>query len=299
MKNTLKISVGIPAYNEAKTIGSLVESILKQKLSQNTSLQEILVYSDGSTDGTVSVLDRIIDKRVKVFIGEKRLGKNVRLNSIFRRFTGDILVLLDADIKLDNNSVIQHVVEPFKRVANLGLVAGNAQPIRAKTFVEGAVNNFIYALNDVRSKINNGRNVYAVRGPILALSHAFAKQLHLPARVPDDRYTYFACVKKGFRFAYAEKALVWFRSPSAIKDQLTQGSRFRTDKDMLFLHFDKKMLEKEYAISPFLQLRMGALQIVHNPVGYAFMKYMHFRIAHTFKKPHASWKIALSTKHVL
>ena len=49
-----QISIIVPAYNESATIASSIRSLLELKYSE----YEIIVVSDGSTDGTIDVLRR-------------------------------------------------------------------------------------------------------------------------------------------------------------------------------------------------------------------------------------------------
>ena len=173
----LKVSIGITAFNEEKNISQLLVAIKKQSTGSDINLVEIIVISDGSNDKTVEVVTSVKDRRIKLFAEKKRLGKNKRINQLFQASAGDVLVLLDADITLQNIGVIDELVKPFVRGKNIGLVAGNAQPLPATTLVAHAVNNFIYALNDMKKRIKNGNNIFSARGPILALSREFTKSL--------------------------------------------------------------------------------------------------------------------------
>ena len=48
----VKVSVGIPVFNEANNIASVIQDILRQQ-QDGWELVEVLVYNDGSTDATV------------------------------------------------------------------------------------------------------------------------------------------------------------------------------------------------------------------------------------------------------
>ena len=50
--NTQSITIGIPAYNEEANIKYLLKLLLNQKI-KNAAIHEVIVVSDGSTDGTV------------------------------------------------------------------------------------------------------------------------------------------------------------------------------------------------------------------------------------------------------
>ena len=66
----MKVLISIPAYNEEKTIGNIINET-KEVMSKTKYDYEILVLDDGSTDGTVKVAK---DLGVLVFSNSSNLG---------------------------------------------------------------------------------------------------------------------------------------------------------------------------------------------------------------------------------
>src|SRR5260370_31297138 len=94
MRRTLRqpsVTVALSAFNEARNIKRLLKSILSQQ-EKGFSLKQIWVYCDGSTDSTVRQIRSLKARKIKVYHGEKRMGKSVRLNQIYQRLKTDILV---------------------------------------------------------------------------------------------------------------------------------------------------------------------------------------------------------------
>lgn len=58
----MKFSIIIPAYNVEKYIGDCLGSLMNQDYPHND--YEIIIVDDASTDGTVSVVESIVDKYV-------------------------------------------------------------------------------------------------------------------------------------------------------------------------------------------------------------------------------------------
>lgn len=293
----IKISIGIPAYNEAGNIARLLESLIAQKLNKGKLLYEIIVISDGSTDKTVLQARTIKNKKIKVIAGQTRKGKSERLNEIFSLFKGDYLVLLDADIQIQGAYVINSIVQSFLKKTNVGFVAGNAMPMQGETIYEKAMNNFINSLDFIKRNINHGNNVFSVRGPITALSQPFAKSLQLPNNVPDDRFTYFSCIQKGFNFVYSENAVVFFKSPQTLEDQITQCFRFKKDRENLEKVVNHELLSKEHFIPFKLKVAALFLQLKENPIAYFVMKFIQLQVL--FQKSQENkktWRIVRSTK---
>ena len=89
MVNDSKISVIIPAKNEADSLPPLLKEIRKL-LPQ----AEIILVNDGSTDETAAVTQSLTDKQVTHPLS---LGNGAAVKSGARAATGDILVFMDAD----------------------------------------------------------------------------------------------------------------------------------------------------------------------------------------------------------
>jgi glycosyltransferase involved in cell wall biosynthesis len=100
--NRASISVFFPAFNDAGTIGRLVENSLSV-LPQLTDNYEILVINDGSTDGTQKVLEAISasEPLVRVIRHEKNRGYGAALRSGFQHATKDLIFYTDGDGQYD------------------------------------------------------------------------------------------------------------------------------------------------------------------------------------------------------
>src|ERR1035437_9926602 len=150
----LKLSVGIPAYNEEQNIGYLINSILKQ--TQNAYvLEKIIVISDGSTDSTDLTVHEIVnnDKRVLLVADKKRKGKAQRLNELFIMNKSDILIILDADIVLSKKNDLEEVMKIF-RDHKIAIVGINMQAIDSKKFLGRIINTWEKVWYEVRIHIN-------------------------------------------------------------------------------------------------------------------------------------------------
>ncbi|WP_419784039.1 TIGR04283 family arsenosugar biosynthesis glycosyltransferase [Maridesulfovibrio sp.] len=91
MSSILKISVIIPAYNEAETINSCIANV-KKNCEENC---EIIIV-DGSADG--STLSAVDDSGVKLIASPP--GRAVQMNYGAQKAEGDILLFLHADTTL-------------------------------------------------------------------------------------------------------------------------------------------------------------------------------------------------------
>ena len=97
----MKITVGIPAYNEEKNIAKIIVKLKKM-------VDQILVCDDGSTDSTCAIAESL---GVTVIKHPKNLGYGSAIRSIFlkaREINSEVLVTIDADG--------QHKIEDIKKV---------------------------------------------------------------------------------------------------------------------------------------------------------------------------------------
>ncbi len=126
-----KISVIIPAYNEASTIGNIVSKI--RKLYPDF---EIIVVNDGSTDDTAV---KAKNAGAKVHNHPYNIGNGAAVKSGIRHASGDILVFMDGDLQHDPED-IEKMLEYFP---DYDMVVG-ARSIRDQSSIGRALGNKIY-----------------------------------------------------------------------------------------------------------------------------------------------------------
>ncbi len=104
----MTLSVIIPAYNEARTLGPVLERV--RSLPDRC---EIVIVDDASTDGTSEVLAALAGPDLLVVRMPCNGGKGSAVREGLKRCTGDIVAIQDADLELDP-SVLPGLCEPVR-----------------------------------------------------------------------------------------------------------------------------------------------------------------------------------------
>lgn len=95
------ISVCIATYNGERFIREQIDSILRQLSSDD----EIIVSDDGSTDNTISIINGIGDKRIKVIEGPRKHSPILNFECALKASKGDCIFLSDQDDVWKHNKV--------------------------------------------------------------------------------------------------------------------------------------------------------------------------------------------------
>ena len=126
----IMVSVLITFYNQEEYVDKALKSVLEQKTEFNI---EILIGDDGSSDNTISVINKWIERypgKIKVYVmertGEKyisgfRASRN-RLN-ILRYVSGKYFIFLDGDDYFTDSGKLQRQVEILENKNNQDCIA--------------------------------------------------------------------------------------------------------------------------------------------------------------------------------
>jgi len=107
---SVQVSFLIPAFNEAATLGEVLERVEALELDK-----QVIVVDDGSTDDTPAILDRWrADGDGRLVLRQGNRGKGAAIRAAIPHISGEIAVIQDADLEYDPADV-PALIEPIER----------------------------------------------------------------------------------------------------------------------------------------------------------------------------------------
>ncbi|MEL6797097.1 MAG: glycosyltransferase family 2 protein, partial [Planctomycetota bacterium] len=121
-----KLSVLMPAHNEARTIREIVHRVLAAPVEPAI---ELIIVDDGSTDGSRDIIDDLAssDKRITAIHHERSRGKGSAIRTAIDAMTGDVAIVQDADLEYDPRDFAV-VLDP--------ILAGEADAVYGSRFLK-------------------------------------------------------------------------------------------------------------------------------------------------------------------
>lgn len=116
----MRLSVGIPVYNEQQVIPELLSRLMKVLDSLPGGPHEVVFVDDGSADGSRALLTEASrrDPRIRLIVLSRNFGHQAALGAALDHVTGDAVVLMDADLQ-DEPEVIPEFVKHHQAGADV------------------------------------------------------------------------------------------------------------------------------------------------------------------------------------
>ena len=158
------LSVVIPAFNEERHVGLLLSDVF----GQTRRADEVIVVDAGSEDGTVSVVERF--PGVVLLNGSPPVAKGRTLGG--RRAGGDVLIFLDADVRLPEG-FFEGILEEFE-TRRLDVACPRYVPHHSTPAIHGVHAFFNLLFKSVEGLLPSGAgHCIAVRGEVFRESRGF------------------------------------------------------------------------------------------------------------------------------
>lgn len=194
------VSLVVAAYNEASCIHQKLENSLALKYPSERF--EVLIGSDGSTDGTNEIVQACTDPRVRLSAAA-RAGKTTVLNRCIPMAQGDIIVLSDANTMIEPEAIealVKHFEDP-----DVGAVCGKLRlynPTK-KDYEESAYWNYESMIKFYEGKRGS---VVGANGGLYAIRRRLFTKLP-PTTIVDDFVIPLRILEQGYKVVYEAGAV--------------------------------------------------------------------------------------------
>ena len=257
----MTIDVVIPAFNEASCIESMLRDVIMAKQHDWFQIQNIYVISDASTDQTDNVVQRIAsrDPRIKLIRKHERTGKQDSINLAFSVTSADIVLFIDADVRLASDHSLAKLLHHF-RDGKAALVQGGLIRIHPGLTIHAAklAAHFDWILVD-RVRRQKAISWWSIDARVMALSRDFYQHLVLPRSLADDQFIFYSCIQQGRKFVWADDAIFYYGPPESIVDFSHQWSRYLFYTKKSCQYFGEELVVQDMSVPGLWRTIMSCL----------------------------------------
>ncbi|MCX6711127.1 MAG: glycosyltransferase [Candidatus Woesearchaeota archaeon] len=222
----IRISIGIPAYNEEQNITALLDAIAKQR-PRIAVIEKVFVIDDGSTDSTREKVLKFeksgkLKGKIELIHFQKRKGKWFAINAFLKIAKSPVLILESAD-NLPKNDCFDQLARHFYN-RKTGIVASRIIPVNDSRHFFGFASQLIYLLHhELSLQQPKFGELIAFRNIIKRISPTIVDEEELAALIK----------KKEYDLKYEPKAIVYNKGPENLSDFISQRRRIYCGHIML------------------------------------------------------------------
>jgi glycosyltransferase involved in cell wall biosynthesis len=106
------LTIIIPVYNEIATLNTIIEKVVKVKLTDNI-FKDVIVVDDCSTDGSKEFLKDLNNINIKKIFHDRNMGKGMAIKTALELAKGEYILIQDADLEYnpeDYNDLIKPIL---------------------------------------------------------------------------------------------------------------------------------------------------------------------------------------------
>lgn len=210
-KKELSVSLIIPAYNEAKTIGKVIRQAKKVE-----AIREIIVIDDNSKDDSAKIAKEL---GVKVIRHHKNLGKGEGIRTGVAHATKDIVLVLDADFYNVVPEQIEKLLAP--------LLKGKADFVKASFTRKGGGRINEFTVKPMLKTLFPNMEYEQPNSGQWAATRECLADINLESRWGSDLALFLDAIKSGKRVLEVNIGVL--KHKSRPDDSITASARYNVD----------------------------------------------------------------------
>lgn len=220
------VSILVPCHNEDENLRETIAALDKQ----NYPDFEIIAINDGSTDGTVGLLDKLLLKypRLRVVHLAENQGKPTALRMGAMASPHEFLICIDGDAILDTNAtgwIMQH----FTASSRVGAVTGNPR-VRTRSTLLGKIQ--VGEFSSIIGLIKRAQRIYGrvftVSGVVAGFRKSALHEVDYWSRdaITEDIDVSWKLQLRGWDIRFESNALCWILMPETLRGLWRQRLRW-------------------------------------------------------------------------
>ena len=227
---TPSISIVLAVHNGLSLLERKIEHLLGLDYS---NVKEVIIVSDGSTDGTAEFLARQNHPRLRCVVLETHGGKAVAVNAGMTQATADLIVFVDLRPEIAPGA-IQHLVDNFAD-ETVGCVAGEYILHRdTETDGSASVGRLYWTYEQwLRNREALIDSSVGVPGCFYAVRRNLATP-HPPGIILDDMFAPLSIIRQGYRCVLDPQAHVYDTWPKRVEGEFHRKVRTLAGNFQLF-----------------------------------------------------------------
>ncbi len=215
------VTITVPAYNEAKSIGETLEQLLA--VDYPPDRRQILVISDASTDGTDEIVESYAGRGVELLRLPQRSGKTAAENAAHAAIRGSIVVNTDASVRVDPEAIrrlIAALDDPTVGVAS-GRDVSTAQADRSTSPGESAYVGYEMWVRDLETRVDG---IVGASGCLYAIRSDLHRHT-LPGHLSRDFAAALVARRQGFRAVSVPDAVCYVPQSTSLRREYRRKVR--------------------------------------------------------------------------
>jgi cellulose synthase/poly-beta-1,6-N-acetylglucosamine synthase-like glycosyltransferase len=280
------VTITVPCWNEETTIEKTIQSLLG--LNYPKDKLKIFLVDDGSTDGTLNVINKFSSyENIKIF-HKKNGGKYTALNWGLENMETDFFGCLDADSFADPESLVR-IMSYFEKDSSIMAVVPSVIVHNSKNFIQGAQKAEYYMGVYFKKMLDFLGAIDVTPGPLTVFKRKVFDDLggYRHGHNTEDMEIAYRMQKNHYRIEHCNDAFVYTNTPKTIKKLYRQRLRWIFGFINNTIDYRSVLFKKKYGnFSVFtLPVRIASvmavfylfMRIVYNLGDFLYSKIMLFR----------------------